>query len=93
MKIEFNGTLAEIKGEIDELFGEPGADPKTPAKGGKAKVAKVPEKITLDVIREKMLAVDNKDGKKALLADYGASKLSELDEDKLDEFYADLCKL
>lgn len=94
MKIEFNGTYAEIKSEIEELFGE--ASNAAPA-GGKTKAAankvKAPEKVTADTIREAMLACDNKEGKKALLADYGATKISELDEDKFEEFLADLKKL
>lgn len=96
MELKFIGSLSEVKAEMQEFLsdnGEEGTSAKTPSKrGGTSKTTKV-EKVTADTIREAMLACDDKEGKKKLLADFGASKISELDEDKYEEFLADLKKL
>lgn len=97
MEIKFIGSKSEIESEMRDFLGIEVIEAGKPAGGSKGTLkgttkAKV-EKITLDLIREAMLACDDKDGKKNLLADYDAAKLSELAEDKYEEFYADLKKL
>lgn len=91
MEVKFIGSLSEITAEMEEFLS--GAGSETPAATGTAKKKttgttkkKELEKITADTIREAMLACDDKDGKKKLLADYGASKISDLDEDNYEEF-------
>jgi hypothetical protein len=90
MELKFTGSLSEIRSEMEEFLGG-AAGINFAAKV--TKTSKKAEVINADSLRELMLGIADKDGKKKVLADFGVSKISDIDADQVEAVYAEMKKL
>lgn len=96
MRLQFEGSLSDVRSEMEDfLAGSTGGGQS--AGSGKTKTTTTKETkkevINADSLRELMVGIADKDGKKRVLSDYGVSKVSEITDDQIEGIYADMKKL